>query len=148
MFHNLSLDTLLIRVSNAVAAGTTAINTTAVDLQATNGIAVRWIAGFGALTATQVTSLKVQGSDDNSTWVDIAGSKSGPMADTDSNKMLVTDIYKPHHRYVRAVVQRATANAVVDFVLAEIYHLRSSPSTPDATVSARVVLNSPADGTP
>ena len=48
----------MIRVSNAVAAGTTDVNCTGVDTA--NFESVEFVAAFGTLTATQVTQLKAQ----------------------------------------------------------------------------------------
>jgi hypothetical protein len=49
---------------------------------------------------------------------DLAGSLHTALADTDGNKCLVTDVFRPQKRYVRAVVTRGTANAVIDGVIA------------------------------
>lgn len=144
--HNLTHSSKTIRVMNAVAAGTTDQNSSAVDTLGFGG--VRFVALFGTLTATQVTSIKAQYSDDGSTnWTDVAGSTVGPLADADSNDMLVLDIYRPKQRYVRCVVDRGTANAVIDGVIAELYLPGDAPVTKDATVIAQEVHNAPAAGT-
>jgi hypothetical protein len=122
------------RVSNAVAAGTTAVNCTSVDMAGFDSVA--FYAAFGTLSATQVTSLKAQDSADNSTFADITGAVTANMADADSNKLLVLEVYRPLRRYVRAVVQRATANAVVDSVTAVQRSAKKLPPTNDTTVSA------------
>lgn len=137
-----------VRVSNAVAAGTTDSNGTGVDM--TGYDAVRFVALLGTLTATQVTSLKAQQSDDDGSsdaYSDIEGSSSDPMDDADDNDMLITDIIRPTKQYVRPVVERATANAVIDGVIAELYRAREEPITQDATVIEVVKLVSPDEGT-
>jgi hypothetical protein len=124
-----------VRVVNATAAGTTDINGTGVDMAGYD--AVRFVAGVGALTATQVTKLKAQQSsddDDADAYADIEGSAAGPLADGDGNDLLITDLIRPTERYVRPVVDRGTANAVVDFVIAELYRSRDLPVTQDGTV--------------
>lgn len=136
------------RPSNAVAAGATASNGSGVDMQGYNGVI--FIAALGTLTATQVTSLKAQQSDDNGSsddYTDIEGSKTDAMQDGDSNKMLVVDIYKPTKRYVRPVVNRGTANAVIDGVIAIRYNADRIPLELGAAVAASKALVSPDEGT-
>lgn len=129
------------RVVNATAAGTSAINGTGVDMQGFDS--VTFYASFGALTSTQVTALRAEDSADNSSFtaIGVVGppdtrARVGPMADTDGNKMLVLEVYRPLRRYVRCVVERGTANAVVDGVTAVQRSLKKAPPTNDTTVSA------------
>ena len=148
--HNMSYRVYPVRVSNAVAAGITTINSASVDMQQVMGTpaqGVRGIAFLGTLTATQVTRLKLQHSDDNSTWADVASTGTPYAADGDSNKMLITDLFKPRKRYVRAVVERGTANAVVDAILLELYLPQMTPTPLDTTVSGRAIVNSKDTGT-
>ena len=123
--YQLSTSVLPIRVSNAVAAGTTNVNSSWVDVANADG--VRFIAMLGTLTANQVTRMKLQGAcnSNQSDAADLLDSTTGNViqtanaADTDTNKILVASVFKPKVRYVRAVVIRGTANAVVDGILAE-----------------------------
>lgn len=107
------------RVINATAAGTTTVNGSSVDMLGFESVA--FVVGLGTLTATQGTSIKLQGSADNSTWVDLAGTNpygSGNHApDGDSNKVVIAEAHRvlSPYRYVRGVVVRGTANAVIDF---------------------------------
>ena len=143
LLNNIAVD----RVMNSVAAGTTVQNGTTVDMQDFDG--VMFVAAFGALTATQVTSLKAQQGDqsDGSDGTDLTGSLVGPLDDADGNKVLVLDVYRPQKRYVRPVVNRATANAVIDGVTAFRYHGRKLPIAQGATVAASESHASPAEGT-
>lgn len=130
----LNQDVRILRPLNAVAAGTTVQNGTGIDMQADGGYdGVMFIAAFGALTATQVTGLKAQYSDDDASYNDIAASASPALADADSNKCIVLDIYQPASRFVRPVVTRGTANAVIDGVIAIQYRGKKRPSTHLAT---------------
>ena len=136
------------RVMDAVAAGTTSQNGSSVDMA--NFESVRFTAMFGALTATQTTSLKAQQSDDDGSaddWTDIEGSDTGPMGDDDDNDCLILDLTKVQKRYVRPVVVRGVANAVIDGVIADQYGPRNEPVTQDATIIATNQLVSPAEGT-
>lgn len=135
------------RVMNAVAAGTTDQNSSEVDMQGWDG--VMFIAAFGALTATQVTQIKAQ--QDVVTGMagaaDLAGTLVGPLADGDGNKCLVLDVYRPQERFVRCVVDRGTANAVIDGVIAIQYRGRLQPTTQPASVAFSEAHASPAEGT-
>lgn len=138
------------RVLNAQAAGSTDITSaTPVDLKGYDG--VMFVALFGALTANQVTSLRGQQSSDNGSsddFSDIEGSKVGPLSDDDDNDMLVLDVFRPAKRYVKPVIDRETANAVVDGVIALLYRAREVPVTQGASVIDAVGLVTPAEGTP
>lgn len=136
------------RVMNAVAAGTSDQNSSSVNMAGFD--AVRFVALFGTLTASQVTTIKLQqSSDDGSSddWSDIADSQTAAMGDDDDNDMLVTDIVRPTKQYVRAVVERDTANAVIDGVIAEKYMPRDKAVTQDGTLIDNVKLVDPAEGT-
>lgn len=139
-------NTRYIRSINATAAGITDINGTGVDTQGYEG--VLFIASLGTLTATQVTSLKAQHSKDDGSadaYVDATGAATGNAADADSNKLLVLDVRNPQRRYVRPVLKRATANAVVDGVVAILYSTKKAPTTQlAAQVAASKVVSSPA----
>ena len=147
-------DHKLTRVSNAVAAGITDINCTGLDMMDAANQAryegVLFVCALGTLTATQVTKLKVQQSDDDGgsdAYDDLEGSATAAAADGDSNKLLVCDVHRPTKRYVRAVVDRGTANAVVDGVVAVQYHGSRPPSVQSSTVSQSKRVVSPAEGT-
>lgn len=147
----LNEDISIQRVMNAVAAGTTDQNSSGVDLSADGGWdGVLFVAAFGALTATQVTQIKAQQSDDDGSsdaYSDLAGSLVGPLADGDSNDCLAYDVQRPAKRWVRLVVDRGTANAVIDGVIAIKYRGRKRPSTHHATVIASKAQVTPAEGT-
>jgi hypothetical protein len=147
MFTHLLDAVKVTRVMNAVAAGTTDQNSSAIDMQGWDGVV--FLAAFGALTATQVTQIKVQqGQQSNlSDAADLAGTNVGPLADTDGNKLLAVDVYRPQERYVRCVVDRGTANAVIDGVLALQYKGRVKPVTQDSSVAFVEKHASPAEGT-
>lgn len=146
--QNLLKDIKITRVMNAVAAGTSNQNGSTLDMSGWDG--VQFIAAFGTLTATQVTGLKAQqgAASGMGDAADLAGSAVGPMADGDGNKCLVLDIYRPQERYVRCVVTRGTANAVIDGVIAIQYRGRKAPVTQDTTtIAANESHVSPAEGT-
>lgn len=137
----LSESVLINRCANAAAAGTTDVNGAAVDMQATPGaLGVLFIALLGTLTSTQVTKLKAECSDNNSDWADFSTPiTTAAAADGDSNKLLVCDVYKPGHRYIRPVLDRGTANAVLDGIIAIPYYTRSLPTSLSSTYVAASV---------
>ena len=147
--ENLSKETKVTRVMNAVAAGTTDQTGSSVDMQGFEG--VMFVAALGTLTATQVTELKAQqSSDDGSvdTFADLTGTKTTAMSDDDDNQVIVLDIYKPVERYVRPILLRETANAVIDGIIAIQYRPKKKPTTHCATtVQATETHVSPAEGT-
>lgn len=132
------------------AAGTTNINTEVVDTLGYDGI--RFIIGFGAIVSGAATSIKVQqGQAANmSDAADLLGSAQ-TVADTDDNTVFISEINRPAERYVRLSTLRATQNATVDFVIAELYGGRKLPVTHAAAAGQMVTgvekFASPAEGT-
>ena len=144
---NLSKNTKLTRVSNAVAAGTTDINSTVIDMQNFEG--VQFLVAFGAITAGAVTSIKVQqgAQSDLSDAADLEGTAVA-VADDDDNKLFYLDVFRPRERYVRLVVDRETQNAVLDGIFAQQYGPRTMPTIHDSTtVGGGETHASPAEGT-
>jgi hypothetical protein len=137
------------RVVNATAAGTTSVNGTVLDMQDFDSVVFE--ACFGALTGTQVTKLKAQAGNasDGSDMADLVGAVTNALADADGNKMLCLEVVRPSgngtpFRYIRCVVVRGTANAVIDSVVAMQYSSRKQPVTHDAsTVSDALVCIEP-----
>lgn len=130
----------IIRVKNAVVAGTSAQTATTVDMSGYDGALC--IAALGTLSATQVTSLKAQqGSDSGGSGAaDITGAVTTAPADADSNKMLILDVNRPVARYVTFVLSRGTANAVLDGMFVILYGPRTVPITADTTVSQQLAV--------
>ena len=131
-------------VLDAVAAGTSDQNSSSVDM--TSFDACTFAIGFGAITASAVTSVKLQGSDDDSAWSDLAGTAVS-VADSDDNKMVLAEINQPQQRYVRCVVDRGTQNAVIDFAVAMQSKANKAPVTQSSTVLGSEFHQAPAAGT-
>lgn len=127
-------------------AGTTDLTSSPVDTAGYEG--VRFICGFGTLTSGAVTSTKVrQGAQSNmSDGADLAGTAQ-TVADDQDNKIVITEIHQPQERYVDHVIDRGTQNAVVDFLIVELFGVRKEPVTQDTTVIAAEVHASPDEGT-
>ena len=140
--RSLSQNTKAARVMDAKVAGATVQNSTAVDMKGWEG--VMFVALFGALTATQVTAIKAQQATSSAgTFSALENTEVGPLEDGDSNKALVLDVKNPRERYVRCVVSRETADAVIDGVISIQYGPRKMPGTHDSTVAAAAARTSP-----
>jgi hypothetical protein len=98
-----------------LAAGTTTVNSVAVDTQGYKS--ATWIVTFGANLDTSVYVGKVQGSADGSTgWTDITGAT---QTNTDAsaasaNKKMAVQVYSPLYRYLRWVSTRTVANSAIN----------------------------------
>lgn len=149
MSRQLIEEVKITRVLNAVAAGTTNQNTASVDM--TGWDEVEFVALFGALTANQVTKLKIQQSSDDASadsFADLTGSATAALADGDTNKCARAGCARPQERYARAVVVRGTANAVIDGVIAIQRLFRKQPfGSQSSTVAVTKSVSSPAEGT-
>ena len=132
----------IVRLSNSVVAGTTEIDSTAVDRAGFEG--VMFIVHFGAITSGSVVTAKAQSCTDSSGSgaADLTGA-SVAVPDTDDNKMAIIDVAEPTQRYLRCVVTRTTQNAVIDGITALLYRGRKMPITNDATVSGIAKVVSP-----
>ena len=140
-------ETKTTRVVNATVAGTGDVNGTVLDMAGFDG--VLFIAAVGMLTVNNVTTLKAQqdtvqgfggGADLEGTEVAIT--------DADDDQLIMLDVFRPVEQFVRCVVTRTTANAVVDSVIAIQYSVRDLATTQDATtVAASEKHVSPAEGT-
>lgn len=139
-----------VRVSQAITptagvAGITDINGTVLDMSGFDEVLMK--VTFGAITATAVTSIKAQQGQQSGggDMADLAGT-SIAVADSDDDKIKVIRLIRPQERYVRVVVDRGTANAVV--ASAEYIQLgaRKQPVTDDANVASET-HHSPAEGT-
>jgi len=129
------------------AAGTTDINGTVIDMSGFEG--VMFVCVMGAITSTAVTSLKAQqGEQSNlSDAADLAGTGM-TIADDDDEQVFILDIYRPLERYVRPVVDRGTANAVVQSCIAIQYGARETPVTQGVTDAVTYEKHvSPSEGT-
>lgn len=143
---NFSKNFKLVQVKVATAAGTTDIITDTVDMADFDGIC--WLVPFGTITGGAVTSIKAQqGAASNlSDAADLLGT-AVTVADTESDKTFYLDLYKPQERYVRAIVDRGSQNAVVHAILAVLYKGSKLPVSHGTGISGGELHVSPAEGT-
>lgn len=90
-------------------------NGTGVDMKGASDALL--ISAGGAAAPSVAGTIKIQDSDDNSTWADVTGA-SITYADTDDDKVGAVRIHCPNHaRYLRAVgIEAGTANWLVGAV--------------------------------
>lgn len=131
--------------TTAGAAGTSDINGATLDMQGWDGVLM--VVHVGAIVATAVTGIRAQqGAAANmSDAADLAGSAQA-IADTDDDKVYFIDLSRPQERYVRLVVDRATANATIGGATYIQYRGRKAPVTHATGVSGERHV-SPAEGT-
>lgn len=138
-------DCVITRVMNAVAAGTSAQNTSVLDMAGFDGVI--FIALLGTVTDASVVTLTAKentaSSTSSPTPTSVTGGATADItAATDSNHYLVVDVIRPSKRYVYAALTRTTQNAVIDGVIAIQYRSRTVPvSQPAALVGS--ALSSP-----
>lgn len=101
------------RVSNAVTAGNTTVNSSSIDLATLRGDAVAFLVCGGAVGSDDYT-VQIQGSDDNSTFVDVGTTL---VVDTANHDALV-EVVNPGYRYVRAAVARGGTSVVLNGIYA------------------------------
>lgn len=151
--HNLSKSVKYERVTvdgtnYVLSAGTTDVNSGVVDTQGYEGVA--FVAQVGAIAANGAVTVKAQQdtASNMATAADIAGTSQGATADTDDNKLIVVDIYRPQERYVRLAITRGdSGNSTIDSLIAIKYLPQHKPVTQGTDVYGVEVFNSPAEGT-
>lgn len=149
MIQELASQVTIVRHSNTVAAGTSVITpSTPIDTAGANG--VLFIAEFGAIVSTAVTSVEVHQSDDSGGSPDdftaLAGSNVA-VADDKDNKVVYVEVVKPSKRYLKLIVNRGTANATLEGITAIVYGHGTLPTTQGATVLGGETHVRPAEGT-
>lgn len=133
MFNlNMIYDAKIVRVSNAVAAGTTTVTTSVLDMAGYNSVA--FVAALGTVSSGGVATLQAHSNNVNSTsGAALIASTTTAAATDGSNGLLALDINRPSQEYAFATLGRATANVVVDGIFAVLYNANEHPVTQDTT---------------
>lgn len=144
---NLSKRTKLIRVANSAVAAQTAQNSSIVDTSGYRG--ALFFVAFGDVTDTSVLGLAIEQNIINSatgmTALPTAAATFTAGATSADSKILSVDVAQPRERYLRAVVTRTVANAVIDGVFCLLYDEAFAPPTADASVIASACIASPSE---
>lgn len=126
----------LTTVQAAVAAGSTDVATGEVDMAGFEG--VQFLAQVVPASSVSTVSMYAQSAaSTTSTFIAIDGSSAvwaaGPVSRTNT---LITDVYKPVDRYVRAYVTRGTSNTALGGVSAIRYGSKKTPCTATSSDTA------------
>jgi len=120
----------------AVAADTAITDGDILDLQGFDSVC--GIAILGEVTTASVPTLKAYTGDvaalTDGVYETVTATKTASGNDTD-NTLLVLDVIKPGKRYVRFDLTRASANTVLDGIIAIRYNARTIPVTQGADVA-------------
>jgi len=121
-----------------LSAGTSAVNSGEVDLQASNGYC--WFVGLGAVTGSGTFSAQVEHSDASGSGFTAITGKVAAIngGSADSSKILAIDVNEPTKRYHRLAITRGVANSVIDYVMVVKFR-RAQVVTQGATVESAVI---------
>jgi hypothetical protein len=133
---NLLKDVKVTLVQVSAAAGTTALNSSVLDMQGFEG--VMYLAVLNDVTSGSILTLTAKRNTANSTSSPTP--TSGPAATYTSasssdadDKLLIVDDFRPQERYSFANLTRTTQNAVIGGIIAIQYKAGKRPTTQDAT---------------
>jgi hypothetical protein len=117
----------------AGASGTTDVTSDAVDTAGFESCC--FIVPIGGVTSTAVTSIKVQQCDTSGgSYADLLGT-SVTIADSDDDKTFYVEVSRPREQFLKLVVDRGTAAAVVGGVIAVLSGAGNRPVTHGTGVS-------------
>jgi len=126
-----------IRVADAAGTGDTLTSDT-VDMQGFDGALFLW--GTEAHTATAVSVVTVNGSDDDSAYAALTGATKTTAAATDTLKTVAIDVYRPLNRYLQIEMARSVANIVSNGCTVILYHSMGGPVTQGSTIAGAAVV--------
>jgi hypothetical protein len=135
-----------ITVATPYASGTSAVNSTILDMSGWDGVVC--IYTMGAITSGAATSVKWQQNTANSAtgMADLEGTGI-TIADDDDDELFIMDLYKPKERYVRSVISKATQAAAASAIYIQ-YRGAKSPIDNSVTGESTYELHiSPDEGT-
>lgn len=127
------------------ASGTADRNGTTIDVA--NYEWAKFKVHFATIAVSGTNSVKLQGSDDDSTWSDLEGTSQSVAVD-DDNQIFVIGLIKPRHRYARLVIDKDGTNAAAESATVELGGARTLPALADVTDEVTHEVHvSPAAGT-
>lgn len=140
VINNLLNSVETIRVANASAAAQTDVEGASVDTA--GAIGVRFTAALGDVTTGSVLELRAEGRDSSDdAWAALEGAITFTAGASDAdNTLLILDVVRSEYRYVRAVLERGSANAIVDGVFADVYGVTVTPVEQGSTVLASATV--------
>lgn len=125
--HNFTTSNKLIRVEAGAVAGTSDLTSDVVDMQGYDTATFLW--SVGAITSGAVTSLNIYGHTANAASGALITGATVTIADTDDDKVAVCEVTNPTKRYIYAVLDRGTQNAVSDGCICILSNGKGKPAT-------------------
>ena len=119
---------------------------TSAELDTTGFESVTLLAALGAVTATGTCQMKARGCATSEGVYDDIASAMLNATDTDSQKIMQIELYRPAYRYIKVTLARGTANVAVSGVFSILRDAKVVPITLSADVTHSVFL--PATGEP
>jgi len=132
-------DNIKITVEAPTAAGTSAINSTALDMAGFDG--VLWVVRLG----TPAANNNIRAQQDIVVGMGGAADLAGTLVNSATNNVHALDLQKPAEQFVRCQVTRGTSTTI-DQVIAIQYKARSLPVAQAAAITLEQ-WSSPAEGT-
>ncbi|MEI8375356.1 MAG: hypothetical protein WCJ35_21255 [Planctomycetota bacterium] len=144
---NLSTLGKVTRCINGVVAGQATTTGTAIDMKGYSSVTFYCL--IGAIASTGTVTLKAQQSSDDAAtdaYADLLGTAIA-YTDADDNKVAILEIVNPQKRYIKPILITATANGVIDGVIAVQTKAKLEPVTHSTTVLSSKLKLAPAAGT-
>lgn len=136
-FMSVVKDIAIDLANSSATAGTSDVTGTTIDMQDYDGIC--FIAILNSVVDGSVLQLQVQEgahSNGDDAALPTGGANAQFTASTSSNKVLVSEVYRPQKRYVTPVLKRGTQNATLGGIIALRIRGRVRPVTQGSTVLA------------
>lgn len=124
------------------------LTSAAIDMAGFEGAIVLF--KLGTVTSTGHAKCYLQqSSDDGSTdgYSDILASSKTSVGDASTTKTIAIEIINPQKRYIKALIDRTTANVVIDSVIVLKFGAKNMPVTQGSTVDGSTQLVAPIEGT-
>lgn len=137
------IDRLLV---SQAAAGLTETTNNSASIDCADAENVLFLVELGAISTGGLCTCKVQQSDDNSTFSDVAGTSVVNSGDSAADKILAIEVLNPQARYLRVVTTRSTANVEIDSIIAIKHGAKKVPVSQSSDVDASEVHASPDAG--
>ena len=132
-------------INNGEVAGQGTITSDELDMTGFEGVLI--LVHMGTITGSAATTTYIR--QDTATGLGSGATLAGSthtIADTASDTIFLTDLYRPLEQFVDVQVTRATQNSVIQSIVAIQYNGRKPPVTHDAsTVTAAIYLAGPSE---
>lgn len=138
---NLTVDCAIDVVNTGATAGTSAVQTSALDMKDYDGVV--YIVSLGTVTSGSVMGAQVQDcATSGGTYANVGTAATvTDSGGATSNSVIIVEVLNMQKRYSELTFTRTTANAVVNQIIAIRHRSKSVPITQGSTVVAQAVSN-------